>query len=142
MAQGLYKYGRTSFALGDIKWKPRYGSTIKCVLTTRSYDPQLRSHKTLTDIPLDARIGIDGNHTKDFFPRLVLQHPEDGCCGAIDVVFDGVPPGHEIKHVVIYKEAPEEQDTILIACVSADFITNGTQIVIGWDQGPSKIFKL
>lgn len=142
MPNALCKSGRTAFATGNIKWRTRYGDAIRCVLVSRSYDPNLRSDSNITDIPVRSRFGVDGQHSKEYFPKLIVMHPDDAIFDANDVVIDGVPSGKEIKGVVIFKDAPNDEDTILIAYIRVDFITNGTQIVIGWDDGPSKIFRL
>lgn len=142
MPNGLYRAGRTAFATGNIKWRTTSGDNIKCMLITRAYSCNLKEDSTLSDIPVAARIGKDGNTDRESFPKLSMATPDDGVCDANDVDFGMVPSGTEIKGVVIFKDAPEDNNTTLVAFVDVDFIANGTQVIIGWDNGPSKIFRL
>lgn len=142
MRSGLYKNGRTAFATGNIKWREYGGDTIKCVLVNDSYTPQLAKDATLLDIPKSARVGFAGSDEKESFPKMSLLSPEDGICDALDTNFGNIPSGKEIKGAVIYKDTAYEKSCTLIAFIDLDFTTNGTQVVIGWDKGPSKIFKL
>jgi hypothetical protein len=142
MENGLYKSGRTAFATGNIKWRALGGDTIRCLLVTRAYTPDLKKHQTLSDIPVAARLGKDGNTEPETFPQLTLLSPEDGICDANDVDFGMIPSGNEIKGVVLYKDDAKNKGTVLIAFVGVNFITNGTQVIIGWDGGPDKIFRL
>ena len=142
MANALYKAGRTAFATGNIKWRSTGGDTISCMLTTRLYSPDLKNDTTVSNIPVTARIGKDGNTDIDSMPRLSLISPEDGICDANDVDFGIIPNGNEIKGLVIFKDMPTEKASTLIAYIDVDFISNGTQVVVSFDNGPDKIFRL
>ena len=138
---GLYKSGRTAFAMGNIKWRASGGDNIKCLLITRDYTPDLQAHASLASIPEAARIGKTDKN-REVFPKLIMSTPEDGICDAHDIDFGCVQTGKEIKGIVVFKDAPSEDNATLIAFVALDFITNGTQVIVGWDDGPNKIFKL
>jgi hypothetical protein len=138
----LYSSGRTHFVLGNIKWRPKYGDTIKCIMVDGSYKPNFKMHLGLNDIQESARIGNDNGTTKDSATKLKLTIPVNGVCDADNITFENVVEGKHIKGLIIFKDAPDELDTILIAYIGVDFTTNGTKIIIDWDDGPDKIFRI
>jgi hypothetical protein len=142
MRSGLYKSGRTAFATGNIKWRSLGGDNIKCLLVTDAYTVDLRAHSALIDIPMAARLGFNGDTDREKFPKLILISPDDGICDANDVDFGQIPEGNNIVGVIIYKDTPNEKTSTLITFIDLEFTTNGTQVLVGWDKGPNKIFKL
>jgi len=135
MANTLYDYARQRFLEGQLNWLT---DTIKVYLVdTGAYTPQTAIHQYLADIPLSARIA--GPVT------LTSKSTTGGAADAADCTFTSVS-GATIEAVVIYKDTGSEATSPVIAYIDTatglPITPNGGDIIVTWDNGTNKIFKV
>jgi hypothetical protein len=135
MSSALYDKGREGFLAGDIAWD---SDTIKCVLVdTADYTVNLATHDNLDDIPGGARVATSG--------ALASKTTTNGVADAADVTFTAVT-GDPCEAIVIYKDTGTESTSRLIAYIDTatglPVTPNGGDIVVAWNDGANKIFKL
>lgn len=146
MANALYDKGRNAFAKGDIAWKSG-GDTIRAMLVDSAvYTKDLAAHDFLDDVPVGSRVSSAGATDFDDGVQLTLYDPVAGVCDAEDITFTAVPTGGPYEYILIYKEGTEAADSPLIALIDTatglPITANGGDIVVTWDSGANKIFKL
>lgn len=135
MANTLYDYCRQRFLESQINWMT---DTIKTVLvSTSAYTPQTAVHQYLADIPISARIA--GPVT------LTAKATTGGAADAADCTFTSVS-GATINAIVIYKDTGTEATSPLIAYVDTatglPITPNGGDIIVTWDNGVNRIFRV
>lgn len=135
MANTLYDYARQRFLEGQLNWLT---DTIKVYLVdTGAYTPQTAIHQYLADIPLSARIA--GPVT------LTSKSTTGGAADAADCTFTSVS-GATIEAIVIYKDMGSEATSPVIAYIDTatglPITPNGGDIIVTWDNGTNKIFKV
>lgn len=135
MANTLYDYARQRFMEGQLNWLT---DTIKVYLVdTGAYTPQTAIHQYLADIPLSARIA--GPVT------LTSKSTTGGAADAADCTFTSVS-GATIEALVIYKDTGSEATSPVIAYIDTatglPITPNGGDIIVTWDNGTNKIFKV
>lgn len=135
MANTLYDYARQRFLESQINWMT---DTIKVLLVdTGAYTPQTSVHQYLADIPVSSRIA--GPVT------LTSKATTGGAADAADCTFTSVT-GASIEAIVIYKDTGTEATSPLIAYIDTatglPITPNGGDIIVTWDNGTNKIFKV
>lgn len=135
MANTLYDYARQRFLEAQLNWMT---DTIKVLLVdTGAYTPQTSVHQYLSDIPTSARIA--GPVT------LTSKSTTGGAADAADCTFTSVT-GASIEAIVIYKDTGTEGTSPLIAYIDTatglPITPNGGDIIVTWDNGTNKIFKV
>lgn len=135
MANTLYDYARQRFLEAQINWM---SDTIKALLvTTSAYTPQTSVHQYLSDIPTSARVA--GPVT------LVSKSTAGGAADAADATFTSVS-GSTIQAIVIYADTGTEATSPLIAYIDTatglPITPNGGDIIVTWDNGVNKIFRV
>lgn len=135
MANTLYDYGRQRFLEGQFNWMT---DTIKVLLVdTGAYTPQTAVHQYLADIPVSSRIA--GPVT------LTSKSTTGGAADAADCTFTSVT-GSSIEAIIIYKDTGTEATSPLIAYIDTatglPITPNGGDIIVTWDNGTNKIFKV
>lgn len=135
MANALFDKGRQRFLEGQFTWTT---DTIKAVLVdTGTYTPNLSAHEFLSDISGGARIATSGAFSG--------KSATGGAADANDVTFTSVT-GASIEAIVIYKDTGSDATSPLIAYIDTatglPITPNGGDIIVTWDNGPNKIFKL
>ncbi len=135
MANSLYGKAREKFAQAALNWNT---SPIKVVLVdTGAYTPSIDVHEFLSDIPAGARIATS--------PALTGKTSILGECDADDVTVVGVA-GATIEAAVIIADTGVATTSALIAFIdTATGLTltpNGGDVLIGWNNGANKIFRL
>ena len=135
MANTLYDYGRQRFLEAQINWMT---DTIKVLLVdTGTYTPNTSAHQYLSDIPTSARIA--GPVT------LTSKSTTGGAADGADVTFTSVS-GPSIEAIVIYKDTGSEATSPLIAYIDTatglPITPNGGDIIVTWDNGANRIFKV
>ncbi len=107
------------------------------MVDTAAYTPNLAVHEFLSDIGGSARIA--GPST------LASKTTTGGSADAADVTFTAVS-GPSIEAIVIYKDTGSEATSPLIAYIDTatglPITPNGGDIIIAWDNGVNKIFRL
>lgn len=136
MANSLFDKGRESF-LGQnpaLDWDT---DTIKIVLVDSGYTINLATHQYLSDIPSGNRVATSG--------ALTTKTVTAGVADADDVTFTAAT-GNQVVKVVFYKDTGTTTTSPLIGCIDTatglPVTPNGGNIVIAFDSGANKIFKL
>ncbi|WP_336141846.1 hypothetical protein [Acinetobacter sp. 102] len=135
MANTLYDFARQRFLEAQINWMT---DTIKVILVDNgAYTPQTGVHQYLSDIPTSARIA--GPVT------LTSKATTGGASDAADVTFTSVT-GASIESIIIYADTGVEATSPLIAYIDTatglPITPNGGDIIVTWDNGTNKIFKV
>lgn len=142
MANALYGKAREAFLSGNISWN---SADIKCLLVNTSgggttYTVTIDSDQHHSDIPSGAIVATSGNLTN----KTVTL----GVADADSVTFSSVPAGAygAIEALVIYKDTGVSSTSPLIAYLDTasglPVTPNGGDIVVEWDNGANKIYKL
>jgi hypothetical protein len=131
MANALYDKGREAFLSGDISWD---ADTIKAVLTRDT--PDTVNDQFLSDLAT----------TVSTSPTFTSPTVVNGVADAADITFTAVPAGSSISYLVIYKDTGLATTSPLIAAIDTatnlPVVPNGADILVEWDNGANKIFKL
>ena len=135
MANTLYDFARQRFLEGQFNWLT---DTIKVYLVdTGAYTPQTAIHQYLSDINTSARIA--GPVT------LTSKTTTGGAADGADVTFTAVS-GASIEAIVIVSDSGSESTSPLIAYIDTatglPITPNGGDIIVTWDNGVNKIFKV
>jgi hypothetical protein len=136
MANKLYEKARKRSANAGLQWE---AGNIKAVLVDLAdYTPDLAAHEFLSDIPVAARVATSGNFTG--------KTSENGVCDADDALFSAAA-GDVSEALVIYRDTGVAGTSELIAYI--DTATSGlpatpagADILVVWDNGTNKIFKV
>lgn len=135
MSNTLYDKARQRFAEAQINWLT---DTIKAILVdSGNYTANFSTHEFLSDVSATARIA--GPVT------LTSKSTTGGACDAADLTFTSVS-GASIETIILYKDTGVEGTSPLIAYIDTatglPITPNGGDIIVTWDNGPNKIFKL
>lgn len=135
MANTLYDHARQRFLEGQFNWLT---DTIKVILVdTGAYTPQTAVHQYLSDVSASARIA--GPVT------LTAKTTTGGAADAADVTFTSVS-GPSIEAIIIYSDTGTESTSPLICFIDTatglPITPNGGDIIVTWDSGVNKIFRV
>ena len=135
MANTLFDKGRERFATAALSWT---ADTLKCILVdTAAYTANFTTHEFLSDISGSAIIA----------PAVTLtsKTATGGACDAADSTFTSVA-GASIEAIIIYKDTGTAGTSPLIAYIDTatglPITPNGGDIIVTYDNGPNRIFKL
>lgn len=131
----LYTKAKDAFLTKKIDWLT---DDIKVVLVDNDdYTVNLTTHEFLSDIPAAARVATSAN--------LTGKTVSGGAVDADDVQFTTVT-GHQSESLVIYQDTGSAATSRLIAYLNTGtglpITPVGGNIVVTWDNGTNKIFKL
>ncbi|MFQ2037322.1 hypothetical protein ACK34X_10145 [Aeromonas veronii] len=133
MANALYDKGREKFLTGAINAS---ADTLKCALLKSTYSPTLASDEFYSGISA---------HVVGTPQTLTSKTVAAGVLDAADVTFTAVSTAN-VNYCAIYKDTGNAATSPLIAlfdtAAGLPVSTNGGDIIIAWDNGPNKIFKL
>ncbi|MDX7770990.1 hypothetical protein SJR62_14370 [Aeromonas caviae] len=133
MANTLYDKGREKFLTGAINAS---ADTLKCALIKDTYAPTLGSDEFFSTL---------SSHVAGTPQTLTSKTVTGGVLDAADVTFSAVPTA-AVKYCAIYKDTGSAATSPLIAlfdtAAGLPVSTNGGDIIIAWDNGANKIFKL
>ena len=136
MANALYGKGREKFLMGDIHWDT---DNIKAVLVdTNDYTVSIDTHEFLSSVAVGGRVATSGN--------LDGKTVTLGVADANDVTFTAVT-GDVSEALVLILDTGDPATSPLIAYIDTvasglPVTPNGGNILIQWDSGANKIFKL
>lgn len=135
MANALFDKARQRFLEGQLTWTT---DTIKAVLVdTGTYTPNLSAHEYLSDVSGGARISVSGAFSG--------KSATGGAADANDVTFTSVS-GASVEAIIIYKDTGVDASSPLIAYIDTatglPITPNGGDIIVVWDGGANRIFKL
>lgn len=137
MANTLYDKARQRFLEGQFNWMT---DTIQAVLVdTANYTPNFSGHEFYQDITPAARIGL-GPVTLS-----TGKSTAGGAADANDITFTTVS-GPSVEAIVLFKWTGDPATSPLIAYIDTGtglpITPNGGDIIVTWDSGPNKIFKV
>ena len=135
MANTLYDAARQRFLEAQLNWLT---DTIKVLLVdTGAYTPQTSVHQYLSDVSASSRVA--GPVT------LTSKTTTGGAADAADVTFTSVT-GPSIEAIIIYADTGTESTSPLMAFIDTatglPITPNGGDIIVTWDNGVNKIFKV
>ena len=135
MANALFDKARQRFLEGQFNWTT---DTIKAVLVdSGTFTVNLSAHEFLSDVGGGARISTSGAFTG--------KATTGGAADANDVTFTSVT-GASIEAIILYKDTGSDATSPLIAFIDTatglPITPNGGDIIVTWDNGANKIFKL
>ena len=133
MANALYDKGRQGFLDGSIDWDT---DDIRLALLSAGYTPDLATHDMVDDLGANI-VARSGAFTG--------KSATDGVADASDVTISAVS-GAQITRIAIYKYNASDAAARLIALIDTGtgipVTPNGGDIIVQWDNGANKIFKL
>jgi hypothetical protein len=135
MANALYGKGREKFLTGALDWSSH---TIKAYLVdSGAYTVSIDTHEFLVSIGTGARIA--GPVT------LGTKTTTLGAADAADITFSAVT-GTSVEAIVLIRHITDENDSPLIAYIDTatglPITPNGGDIIVTWDNGTNKIFRV
>lgn len=135
MANTLFDKGRERFLTAALSWT---ADTIKVILVdTAAYTANFSTHEYLSDISGSAIIA--GPVT------LTSKTATGGAADAADSTFTSVS-GASIEAIIIYKDTGTAGTSPLIAYIDTatglPITPNGGDIIVTYDNGPNRVFKL
>lgn len=135
MANALFDKARQRFLEAQFNWLT---DTIRAVLVdTGTYTPNLSAHEFLADVGAGARVATSGAFTG--------KSTAGGAADANDITFTSVS-GPSIEAIILYRDTGADGTSPLIAFIDTatglPITPNGGDIIVTWDNGPNKIFKL
>lgn len=135
MANYMYDRGRQGFLAGEIDWD---ADTIKLVLVDEADDtPSASGDNALSDRAAPSRVATSG--------AFASKTTTAGVADAADVTLSTVT-GDQSESIDIYKDSGTESTSYLIVNINTatglPVTPNGGDIIIQWDNGSNKIFKL
>jgi hypothetical protein len=141
MSNSLYDYGRGQFLQAGINWT---SDTIKCALiNTSTYTVNTASHQFLTDVTAGAFVAPTASTQAG--TTLTSKGATAGAASAANVTFSSVS-GSTVGAILLYKDTGTGSTSPLIAYIDTatglPITPNGGDIIVTWDTGTNKIFKL
>lgn len=134
MANALYNKAREGFAKAQINWET---DTIKAVLVDSGAYTFSAAHQFISDVPSGARISS--------IQTLSGKTATDGACDANDLTFPSVS-GASIEVIIIFKDTGTEGTSPVIAYIDSGtglpITPNSGDIIVTWDNGINKIFRV
>lgn len=140
MAGALYDKGREKFlgpVSGQINWA---NDTIKAVLVSSSYTPDLANHEFAPVLQ---------NHTGSLSPQTIdNKTTTSGIADGDDVTFLTVSANLTWNYVAIFKDTGTPEASPLIALIDSGsavglpLTSSGADITIQWANTTNRIFKL
>lgn len=131
----LYDKARQRFLEGAFNWNT---DTIKCMLVTNGYSLNATAHEFYTDVTAGAIIGSPATFTS--------KSTTGGAADAADVTFAAVAAGTVVDAIIVFKDTGTPSTSPLIAylgnATGLPITGNGGDIIIVWDNGANKIFRV
>lgn len=135
MANALYDFGRENILGADIDWD---ANTIKITLVDAAdYTKDLATHDAYNDVTVAGRVATSS--------ALASKTKTAGVADAADVTWTAVT-GDQSEQIIGWKDTGVESTSLLIfnidTATGLPVTPNGGDIIVQWDNGASKIFKL
>ena len=138
MASALYGKGRQRFLKGEINWET---DDIKAILVDAgaygNISAAINLHEFLTDVPPSSIFATSTS--------LTGKTTDLGAADAADIEFSSVT-GPTLEAIIIYQDTGTPATSPLIAWLDSGtglpITPNGGNIIVTWDNGINKIFRL
>ena len=136
MANTLFNVARRQFLEAQINWDQ---DTMRCALIKTANYTFAATDVSLADVPANARLTAG--------QLMTTSVTTDGAADAQDVTFAAVPSGNQVGAILIYKDVDgSDANARLIAWLDTatglPITTNGGDIIVTWDNGVNRIFRL
>lgn len=132
----LYDKSRQRFLEGLFNWNT---DTIKATLVTNGYTLNTSVHEFYTDITPAAVVS-------GATVTLTSKATTGGAADAADVTFTAVPAGTVVDAIILWKDTGTPSTSPLIAylgnATGLPITGNGGDIIVVWDNGVNKIFRV
>lgn len=143
MANALYDLGREGFLGGDIDWDAH---NIKVgLIDTADYTVNLATHDFFNDIAADLTPSGGADPLVAVSGNFATKTKSAGVADADDITLSTVS-GDASEALVIFRDSGAVATSNLIAYIDTatglPVTPNGGDIIIQWDSGANKIFKL
>jgi hypothetical protein len=146
MANQLYDIARNKFAKGEFDWEEL---TLKGLLVRADYTFSA-SDTILADIPAADRnygtVVTEGvNAYRDGNTLSTATVETNGACDALDLTFADIPAGQDdVRAIVLFGNDGVADYLIayLDTATGLPIAPNGGDIIVTWDNGDNKIFRL
>lgn len=136
MSNFLFPKAREAFLTGALDWTAGT-NTFKAILIDQGVDTPTTADDYLDDIGTGARVGTA--------VALASRTGTDGAADAADITFTAVT-GASCEGLLIYKDTGSEATSLLIAYIDTatglPITPNGGDIIVVWDNGTNKIFRI
>jgi len=145
VANDLFDLGREGFLAGEIDWDT---AVIKSALV-RGYTANMATHKFVSDVT-----GAGGTLVATS-SALGSKTVTSGVADAADVTFSAVASGSAIQNILVFQASAVTGGADVAASaqrvielidtttgVTLPVTPNGGDIVVAWDNGSNKLFKL
>jgi len=137
MANTLYDKGRQRFLEGAFNWLT---DTVKCILVSSAYTPNFTTHEFLSDVSSSARVGPTAGVS------LTSKTTTGGAADASDITFSAIS-GSTVTALILYQgnsgvESSEPLIAYIDTATGLPITPNGGDIIVTWDNGTNRIFKL
>lgn len=163
MANAIFDIARKKFALNELKWDatPFAGATMVAMLydttpadgqgSTVNMSTLLTTAESLTGFDLsNLTVNNSGGHLRGKTTMTGLTVETNGACNAPQVTFSSVTstPGNSATGILIVAVDASNDPADCIPVVWIDSATglpitpNGGNIIVTWDTGVNKIFRL
>ena len=147
MANTLYDIAREKFLKGELDWVDHDFKV--CLINKDVYTPHFTNHTNLNDVAAGAIPVPGGGMTTGYTGGvpLILKDATGGAADAQDVTFVSVDGGHdEMEALLIYRDTGDAATSTLIAFIDSatglPIQPNGGDIIVVWDGGVNRIFRL
>lgn len=137
MASALYDLYRQAALDADVDWT---ADTIKAALVRSSaYTPNMATDQFMSTV-------VAGGATVARSSAFASKTSTAGVADAADITFTTVAAGAAIQYIVIFKDTGSDATSPVIALIDTatglPVTPNGGDIIVQWDNGANKIFKL
>ena len=135
MSNARYAYANERFLTGQLNWLTQ---TFRVILVdTRNYAFLKDVHRTLADVPADARVAVSD--------PLAGTSATSGVARANAVTLSSVS-GQTVSAMIVFHDTGTESTSELVVYLDnahgLPFSPQGASVTITWDAGPSGIFSL
>lgn len=151
MANYLFNSARKGFLTGAYNWDTGTSDVYRVLLVKAASVSGINDDKdTISSIGNNATsyFGTDNGTTNPYQGVQILNPVAtvDGAADGNDITFQSVTSGEQFAALLIYKENSPIESSELIAYIDSasglPITGNGGDIIVTWDEGINKIFRL
>lgn len=140
MANALFDAARQAFLEGALNWIDGATDIKACLVDTGAYTVNLSAHTYIAAVAGTGAIPTNGRS-----PVFSGKTSTGGAADANDITFTSVS-GASVEAIIIYHDTGVDATSLMIAYIDTatglPITPNGGDIIVTWDNGANKIFKL
>lgn len=134
---GFYDNGRRLIAEGQIA---TLTDVLKAALVSVGYVPNIATHQFVSQLG-GFRVATDQT-----LVGKTTTVPVGGVVDASNVYYQDVPVGYVVPYIVVYKSTGVDATSPLVALFDSGtdlpFTTNGDDVLITWNEGSARIWRV